>query len=910
MSAPDVDRDEWNTLSRLLDRALELPPEERTAWVESLPPLYDCLRPRIHALLAGVPSGKSDGFLRTLPKFDASHGSLPDDSTEQGPPNVVGPYRVIRRLARGGMGAVWLAERMDGMVNRPVALKLPRRSKRLVGLVERMAEEREILAALTHPNIARLYDAGLTDGGQPYLALEFVNGEPIDRFVASRSLTIRQRLELFLQVTRAVSHAHARLIVHSDLKPSNILVTTEGEAKLLDFGIARLLDERRDGGVVKAARVLTPEYASPEQIAGEPLGIATDVYSSGVLLYELLTGVRPYAAHAASVATLQQAIRVFEPSKPSEAVTDMKVRRALRGDLDAIVRAAMRKRPEERYPTIDALAADIERHLQRRPVSARPDGVWYRGSKCVARHTVGAVALAAALVATIAGATLATWQGQIAVAEKRRAEGVRDFLITLIKDTSPYNAGRGLSAKDWLQQARARIDQHPELRPELRVELLNVVGASFINMQDTSSADEVLAQAVAQGEGQLGNSDPQTLRARVLMLSVHRFRGRTREMRAELLQLLPLLHGAGHALAEDLVVALKNQAHLEIDEGHYDRAERASQEAVDVSVRELGDRHPETVAARLIRAYAYQFKRNPEDALKAAISAYDNARAVYHDTPRHPRTIEGRLLYGRALGDAGSVAEGVSQLTHAVRDAADVFGASSRMVGFFSIPLAQLQAESGLVDEAVETSRTAVAIIAEHAGPASFRYATAVHQRGAALLAARRPKDALPDLELAATTLQKTVSTANPLLRHFAADLALARAQVGQFEESEALLEPLLSTDDAGPDLSQRQALYVAGVVKRLSGDAQASLVFEQRALTSIEPGRSGELRRMRVLTEIGLSLLDLQQPTDAMTALERALTISRQSQQQAGPDRDDIERALGRARRALDRDRVVAVAR
>ena len=301
MAQFDTNGEGWATLSGLLDEALELSHDDRARWIESLPSEHDAIRPRLRRLLSAVDSGDNSAFLLTIPKVgaDGDGGTAADIEDPAPAPEMVAAYRILRKLGEGGMGTVWLAHRADVMVNRPVALKLPRAAWLGVGLAERMAEEREILAALNHPNIARLYDAGVASSGQPYLALEYVAGRPIDEYVKAGQLPVRARLRLFLLAARAVAHAHARLIVHRDLKPSNILVTDEGDVKLLDFGIAKLLDDGRIPEVATAGaayRLLTPDYASPEQLAGEPLGIATDVYSGGVVLYELLAGVRPAGA--------------------------------------------------------------------------------------------------------------------------------------------------------------------------------------------------------------------------------------------------------------------------------------------------------------------------------------------------------------------------------------------------------------------------------------------------------------------------------------------------------------------------------------------------------------------------------------------------------------------------------------
>jgi eukaryotic-like serine/threonine-protein kinase len=882
--------EEWATLSGLLDEALELPDEDRARWLDRLPSKHDAIRPRLRRLLLAAGAVESSTFLKTVPKFDVRGRGTTESGEDLPPaPDTIAPYRVIRRIAVGGMGTVWLAHRTDVMVNRRVALKLPRGRWLSLGFAERISEEREILAALNHPNIARLYDAGITSSGQPYLALEYVEGHPIDEYARTAQLSIHARLRLFLLVARAVGHAHARLIVHQDLKPSNILVTDEGEVKLLDFGIAKLLHEGRIGDATVAeasGRLLTPEYASPEQIAGAAPGVATDVYSSGVILYELLTGTRPDRRRAVT-------------PRPSDVASPPSIRRSLRGDLDAIVRKALKPRPDDRYDTINALADDIDRYLRHRPVHARPDSELYRVSKFVVRNRVAMGAAAVVLVTILAGTGLAAWQTHVALTEKERALEVKDFLVALFEDASPYASGaRALSVVDWLKQAQARVDRRLQDRPALRVELLNMLGTSLLNLQDTSAADEVLTQAIYEGTSRLGANHPETLRARVLMTPVHRFRGRTKEMRVELERLLPVLR-ATKGLEEDLVIALKNKAHLEIDEGHYDEAERAAQEGVEIAVRALGARHRESVAALLMRAHTYRYSRGPEAALPAAEEAYRNARAIFHDTPKHPRIIEGRLLYGRALGEAGDLASGVEHLAQAVSDAAEVFGPSSRMVGIFSLVLAEFQMETGRIDEALENSRAATSIVAGHTKPDSFRYASAIRQRGVALLAARRPHEAIPDLAIAADTAQQTLSPRHAVTRSFRAEQALALAQAGRHREAQRLLETLIPEPGTSVDPAGSKALYVMGVAQRLGGDFKGSLQSQQQALDSLPSARHADLRRMRTLAEIGVTLLYLGDPYRAATALTEALALSDRLQIRLAPERLDIVAALARAKTA-----------
>jgi serine/threonine protein kinase len=424
-----IDAATWSTLSRLLDEALDLPPDAREAWLSELPPVYRALVPRLRDLLSRATTTGAGGFLRTLPKLVRVPLDEPSESSEVSPSpgDEVGPYRLVRAVAEGGMGSVWLAERVDGLVQRPVALKLPRGSWDRAGLAERMAREREILATLNHPHVARLYDAGVDSGGQPYLALEYVEGRRIDLYAREERLDTRARIHLFLQVVGAVAHAHSRLVVHRDLKPSNVLVTAEGQARLLDFGIAKILE----GGLAveteltrAGGRALTPAYASPEQLSGAPIGVGADIYSLGAVLFELLAESRPYLLERESLGGLVEAVLHAEPPRPSQVAVGAEARRTLRGDLDTIILKALKKRPAERYATANAFAEDLERWLQGRPVLAQPDRLSYRLRKFVGRNRLAASAAAAVTVSILVGAGLA-------IAEKARTDEARAFLASI-----------------------------------------------------------------------------------------------------------------------------------------------------------------------------------------------------------------------------------------------------------------------------------------------------------------------------------------------------------------------------------------------------------------------------------------------------------------------------------------------
>jgi len=403
-----------------------------------------------HDALA-VPAGERDGFLahacagdaamageiaQLLAAHERDQGIMEGPATitapswlEDEPPSAVGrrfgPYRVVRELARGGMGAVYLAQRVDGAFDQRVALKVIKRGMDSDHVVARFRAERQILASLEHPNIARLLDGGASDEGQRFFVMEYIDGQRIDEFARERRLPVAERLRLWLQVCGAVSYAHQHLVVHRDIKPANVLVTSDGTPKLLDFGIARLLDPTTEAvSTMTELRMLTPEYASPEQIEGGHATTVSDVYSLGVVLYELLTDRSPYRPRSRAPQDIAEAIRTTEPVRPSAAVSaaDASLGRRLRGDLDTILLTALRKEPERRYPSVERLASDVRRHLEGLPVRARPDTFGYRAGKFVRRHRGGVAAAALVALALIAGTVATAWQARQARAAQARAE--------------------------------------------------------------------------------------------------------------------------------------------------------------------------------------------------------------------------------------------------------------------------------------------------------------------------------------------------------------------------------------------------------------------------------------------------------------------------------------------------------
>lgn len=439
----------WPAISALLDEALNLEAPERAAWLDGLVGEKSLHRETLRTLLAHQACVETDDFLSALP--DLGIGDAEPSARGPAAGDSVGVYRLIEQIGQGGMGTVWLAERADRLMNRRVALKLPR----IVwgeAFAERLAREREILATLEHEHIARLYDAGLDAHGRPFLAMEYVKGEPLDAYLRAHALPVRERVGLLLQVMAAVGHAHSHLVVHRDLKPGNILVTGDAKVKLLDFGIAKLLEgdsTRRMALTELSGRALTLDYASPEQIRGEPLGTASDVYSMGVVAFESLTGARPYRLKFGSAVEIEQAIASAEPRRASSMATSPAERQALHGDLDAILNRALKKAAVDRYPSIDAFAQDLERYLRGEPVQAQPDSALYRSSRFIGRHRLSVAMASAVLVSVVAGSAFSAWQWRVARAEERRAtieldrqRAVQDLYIETMSRLSVLGAER------------------------------------------------------------------------------------------------------------------------------------------------------------------------------------------------------------------------------------------------------------------------------------------------------------------------------------------------------------------------------------------------------------------------------------------------------------------------------------
>jgi serine/threonine protein kinase/Tfp pilus assembly protein PilF len=683
------------------------------------------------------PDSETDSFLRT---GGALRGPLARELSAESearfvlhPGTRIGPYAVEREIGRGGMGAVYLAARADGQFQQRVALKVLRPGMETEEVERRFAQERQILASLHHPSIARLYDGGVTPEGRPYFVMELVDGLPIDAYCDRRQLAVEDRLRLFIAVGEAVQQAHASLVVHRDLKPTNILVTERGEVKLLDFGIAKLLEPGPELDTVPAtrttARVMTPEYASPEQVRAERVTTASDIYQLGLLLYELLTGLRAYRLRERTLAELERAICDTQPPAPSAALvasgepgpggwtpgaaarlratSPERLRRRLAGDLDTIVLTALRKEPERRYTTAEQMVDDVRRHLAGLPVRARPDRLLYRAGKFARRHGRGLAA--AATVALALSGLIVFYTARLAIERDRarreaaKAVQVSRLLTDLFTASDPYaTPEKAPGVRGLLDAGAARIHEELASQPDVLAEMETVLGKVYSRLGAYDKAQPLLEDALVRGRRAYGR-EPLSLAETLNDLGV------LRRDKGDAAAAVPLLE---EALAirrkllgsedKDVAVTLVELARAYEDRGWLARAEPLLRESLAIRRKRLGEEHGETAvslndlalllwergdlagAEPLLRqALAIDENRFGEGHTSVA-SALGNLALVLSDEGRsaeaEPLLRRALAIQRRALGDKHpSLATWLNNLAHTLRERGDYDGAEARI---------------------------------------------------------------------------------------------------------------------------------------------------------------------------------------------------------------------------------------
>jgi serine/threonine-protein kinase len=698
MAPSPTDRD--RRVDAVFDALLDVPPDEQMAFAERAAGED----PEVHAeVLRLLHAHRREGFLESpLPIA----GALLDAVA----PERVGPWRIVRLLGRGGMGAVYLGERADGLFEQRAAIKLIQRGA--PGMLRRFLDERRMLARLEHPGIARLLEGGVTPDGMPYFAMELVEGIPLTRYCDEHSLSVARRLDLVAQVCDAVSYAHQHLIIHRDLKPSNILVTADGAPKLLDFGIAKLLSpgtgaERTDTQLP----AMTPEFAAPEQVRGEAVSTATDVYAFGVLLYYLVADRYPYDVRGKTFAELTRTICEEEPPKPSARAPEGRTRE-LRGDLDLIVLTALRKDPARRYQTPAELAADLRRYRQGRPIRARADSAGYRLAKFAGRNR-GALIAAAAIPVLLAGGLARELRlRHRAELEAQKAKEVGDWVVSVFDVADPMRTVRRdsgeITARALLDQGRQRVDSSLAGQPEIQAELRGVFGRAYTSLGLYQQAIALIEQSLEQhmalyGPHSLKVADDRERLGEALM-QLDRYDQAEPYLRAALEERRSQLGERSDATAEALdLLATSYQRR-----SRYADAEPLFREALAIRRGLFGDTAL-VVAASL----------NDLGVLLFLKSAYADAEAAYREAlalelrslgERHARTAETQQNLAQALRSQGQMAEAESLYRQALATKRLVLGNANPSVTISLNNLAELLMNTGRLEEAETLIREALVL--------------------------------------------------------------------------------------------------------------------------------------------------------------------------------------------------------
>jgi serine/threonine-protein kinase len=580
---------------------------------------------------------------------------------------MFGHYRLERELGRGGMGTVFLGVRADAEYRKQVAIKIIKRGMDTDEIVARFRRERQTLATLDHPNIARLLDGGTTPEGLPYFVMEFVEGQPLDDYCAAHSLATDDRLRLFRIVCGAVQYAHRNLVVHRDLKPDNILVTQDGAPKLLDFGIAKLLGAEAEPGAPAqtrpADRLLTLDYASPEQLRGEPVSTAADVFSLGVMLYELLAGQHPFRRPGRSAYSVETAICEEDPAAPSAVVADARLRRRLGGDLDTIVMTAISKEPERRYGSALELDEDIRRHLEGLPVVARGAAFLYRASKFMRRHRAAVAAGVLTAASLIAGLVGVAWQARVAQGERDRArleankaERVSAVLQQMLRAPDPSVGSREITVAQVLDEASRRAAIELKDQPEVRGSVRAAIGNTFYSLGLYDRAAQELEEALTVARQSYGDHHQDTVHARVSLASVRMEQGQLDESEREYRAALLALEALQMTESDDRAAAINGLGMVAAQRGQTEVAVAHYREALAMRRRLHGDN--DMSVAEILNNLAVQAQGRADLA---------EAESLYRDVLRIVATLRGEQDpgYATALSNLAGVLHSQGKLDEA-----------------------------------------------------------------------------------------------------------------------------------------------------------------------------------------------------------------------------------------------------
>ncbi|GAB5536930.1 MAG: hypothetical protein Rubg2KO_31790 [Rubricoccaceae bacterium] len=805
--------DRWDRLQPLFEEALELAPSERDAFIRDACPDDLELADALQALLAGNEQSAflDGGIASAVPVEDAiGEAHLPPEAV----PERIGVWTVGERIGAGGMGAVYRATRSDGAFEQTVALKLVKRGMDSEAVLRRFQAERRILARLEHPGIARIIDGGLAEDGRPYLAMEFVEGTPITAFCTDRALSLNDRIDLFRQVCEAVQYAHRQLVVHRDLKPSNILVTEDDtggrRVKLLDFGIAKVLSGEDTGDPLTVLTapgqlMLTPEYAAPEQLSGDTISTATDVYALGVILYELLVGTRPYTFETRSPSAIEHVVATAQPTRPSTVASSNvaspeRLRRELAGDLDVICLMALRKEPDRRYGSAAALGDDLRRYRERLPVLARPDTLRYRLQTFARRNRTGLAATAVALLAigivtTLSFASVRAERDRARL-EAAKAEEVSVFLSDLFTSSNPAESrGAEITARELLERGAERIETDLGGQPEVQAQMLHVVGEVHKNLGQYAEAESLLTRALASRRAILGPTHPSVGTTLSRLGLLYERQGRFEEATETLTEAIAI----HQRVAEDHPVELANSLHgkswAELRLGRYAAAEQLITEALQIKRRVFGDRHPEIAYSLNVLGDVYTHQ-----------GRYDEAEATHRQAlalrrellgPDHLDAAFSLHNLAAALRDAERWAEAEASYRESLELWLTHFGEASQEYANTLSQLALVIGMQGRYAEAEVMHDDAYVHTVDAVGAEHPKMAGLLARRSRVLADEGRLSEAEAILRDGLAIQRRVVGEAHPDVAEWLAGLAILVNAQGRADEAAQLL-------DESDDLCQR----------------------------------------------------------------------------------------------------------
>jgi eukaryotic-like serine/threonine-protein kinase len=875
-------------IQRLFAEARALNAGELNGWLQERCGADLALQEEILGLLAGATEGSAVFDQR----IDRAIAGTWADVEDLEPGRLIGRYRVLRTLGRGGMGAVYLAERADEQFQQQVAVKLI--GGRVPGgaLARRFRAERQILANLNHPNIARLLDGGAGEDGVPYLAMEYIDGIRLDRYCDEHALDVRQRLQLFQRVCAAVQYAHQHLVVHRDIKPSNILVTAEGHPKLLDFGIAKLLDAEQTGEVDDLTRIheriWTPGYASPEQMRGERIGTVSDVYSLGVLLYYLLTGMQPYALSGRKPEEFVRLVETMDPSRPSAAVDkslsgSRTLARTLSGDLDNIVLRAMHREPERRYASAAALAEDVQRYLDDLPVEARPDAWSYRIGKFARRNAVALTATSVVVVSIVALVAFYTVRltAERDVAERERAvsAAVSQFMRDVFRVASPSAArGNSVTVREVLDAAVRRIDTDLHTEPRLRTQLLVSMGQAYNGLGLWDQASQLLERAVEQERKSFGDSHIELAEALTALATANHNSNRFDIGLQQYLEALKIREALGRMRDADAAGLLNSIAGSLRAQQHFDQSLEYSKRAEAIA-RALDPPRPR-VLGQALQGYAMTYLLTGEHA-RAERLARDSL-ALLRDAVNDDYDAYATSIYALAESLRRQYKlEESARLQRELLDAQiDRLGADATLVARTWNNLSHVMRASGRYDEARDALLHSIEIYAKDPRENAFDLAVSYHNLGGLENEARKPSEALPWLQRALEIRQQIHGPRSAQLVSTLLEMSAARRGLNDIQ-------------GATTTFAQAESLARETIPPTDKRNAQVSLEGARLALARKDPAAAVTAARA------ALARIDEQDP-GRMATIQCVLAEALAATGKVGEARELLTKALQTRRRIM----------